>query len=98
MMIINNIEWYVISVPKNDDNLWLEEKYHMGVTDFYNRKIYIDNSLALINKKYVLTHEITHALLCSYGFQLKDEFNQEELCEFVAYNLNTINNYVNELM
>ena len=37
-----------------------------------------------------LTHELTHALLAESGRIYKHQFNTEELCEFVAWNLEEI--------
>lgn len=37
-----------------------------------------------------LTHELTHALLAESGRIYEHQFNTEELCEFVAWNIEEI--------
>lgn len=48
--------------------------------------------------KHILTHEITHAVLCSQGRAFQRKFTQEEVCEFVAWNHKLISNILDEVM
>ena len=61
-------------------------------------EIYIRNDLNESMTRVALTHEITHALLDTQGRVYQEKFNLEELCEFIAWNGEKINQIVNEIM
>lgn len=78
MFIINNDEWDIIFVPLYDYNLQRNDgSYAIGVCDNNTKTIYIANSLDPYLMKKVLSHEITHAAMFSYGVNLT--IAQEEL-------------------
>ena len=85
MVIELNENKYQIKIVKPDDeNLLMEDgDYHFGVTDFNNKIIYIANNLSNSAFKYTLLHEITHAVIDSFGF-LQVEWNDEIVADFIA--------------
>lgn len=94
---INNIIWTVYLVKNDDSRLILDEKHHLGLTDFAKYEIYISENENPQLIQYTILHELIHAILCSNGFMLKDEFNQEEVAEFIAYNTTNIIKLTNEI-
>lgn len=58
------------------------KQIRLGITDRNTHTIYIHNSLQGEMLKRVLLHELTHAWLFSYGYDLSIEI-EEMLCGFV---------------
>ena len=91
---INGHEWDVKFVNSEDEYLNNER---LGWTDTYNRVIRIDKSLDNESRKIVLAHELTHAFLDSQGRGRQDNFTQEEMADFIAWNFNEISRLLEEL-
>lgn len=86
---INNNIYLIKTVPQNDENLLMDDgEYHSGVTDFYNKIIFINQDLHSYALRYTLLHEITHAMIDSYGFMQVD-WNNEIVADFIANNIYT---------
>lgn len=85
MVIELNENRYAVKIVKYDDeNLLMEDgDYHFGVTDFNKKIIYIADNLSNSAFKYTLLHEITHAVIDSFGF-LQVEWNDEIVADFMA--------------
>ena len=84
-IVINGYKWSIKFVdveelPNQTD----------GVTKYNDRQILIRNDLDTTTTKCVLRHELTHAVLCTQGRWLQKKFTQEEVCEFVGFQLPTI--------
>ncbi len=45
---------------------------------------------------HILAHELTHAMLCSQGRAFQKKFTQEELCEFMSWNHETLDLLISE--
>lgn len=90
MVIKLNKNQYAVKIVKHDDeNLLMDDgDYHFGVTDFNKKIIYIANNLSDSAFEYTLLHEITHAVIESFGF-LQVEWNDEIVADFMA-NYSTI--------
>lgn len=80
-MKVNGIRWKVL-FTNNPNDLELNGTVRLGITDRNTHTIYIHNSLQGEMLKKVLLHELTHAWLFSYGYDLSVEV-EEMLCGFV---------------
>lgn len=80
-MIVNGIKWNIV-FTNNPYDLELNGTVRLGITDRNTHTIYIHNSLQGEMLKKVLLHELTHAWLFSYGYDLSVEI-EEMLCGFV---------------
>ena len=80
-MYINGIRWKIEFTDRPED-LYLDGSIRLGITDRNVHTIYLSDKLcgALLRK--VLLHELTHAWLFSYGYDLDVE-TEELLCTFV---------------
>lgn len=95
---INNNEYDIYFVKADDDRLLMEDgSYHSGITDFIRKEIYIKENLVESTLQYTLFHELTHALMDSYGF-LQVDWNDEIVADFVANNALTILDKANEII
>ena len=59
-------------------------------------EIKIASGLNPVLEKIVLTHEVSHAMLGCSALWYQKEFDDEFVCEFVAYHLDEINRIVAE--
>lgn len=93
----NNDVWDILYVPPHSIQLMREDGlYTLGACDNKLKTIYINDSLNDFFLQKVLCHELTHALLFSYGIQLNIE--QEELFadllathgQEIIYNVNSL--------
>lgn len=83
-LLINNFEYELLFVNWNDENLKVEDNdYRSGMTNFKEKRIYIANNLNKESLNYTLKHEITHAIIDSYGM-LQIEWNDEIVADFMA--------------
>lgn len=81
---LNENEYQIKIVKPDDENLLMEDgDYHFGVTDFKDKIIYIADNLNSYSLKYTLLHELTHAVMDSFGF-LQVEWNDEIVADFMA--------------
>lgn len=76
-----------------DDSNYMDSGQLLGSCDNALQKIYIHRKLPLKNKIRTLAHEVTHAVIYAYGLD-REEFTQEDMCEFVASHFQTINRIV----
>lgn len=80
---INNFDYKIIFVKEKDDRLLMNNSYHSGITDFIKKEIYIQEDLPKQSMTYTLMHELTHAVIDSYGM-LQVEWNDEIVADFMA--------------
>lgn len=94
---INNYEYELLFVDNNDEHLDVgDNDYRSGITDFREKKIYIAKNLNNDSHSYTLKHELTHAIIDSYGF-LQVEWNDEIVADFMAiysYKLKELIDYI----
>lgn len=83
-MIINNLKWNIKFTSSFDESLF-------GRTDYDELTIFISDKICKQTQLRTLKHELVHAYLHSYGFMFKDNFTREDVCEFVAHNLDAMN-------
>ena len=81
---INNFEYKIYFVNYNDEHLDIgDNDYRSGMTYFKEKEIYIANNLKRDSYDYTLKHELTHAIIDSYGL-LQIEWNDEIVADFMA--------------
>ena len=81
---INGIWWNIkYTVPYSKDLLRSDGTLSVGVTDYEQNTIFINNRLRGQFLKKVLTHEICHACMFSYGVIL-DIDTEEIVCDCIA--------------
>jgi len=69
-----------------------------GTTLYNERRILIRNDLDEVTTECVLRHELTHAVLCIQGRWCQKTFTQEEMCEFIGFQIPTINKLVKKVL
>lgn len=67
-----------------------------GECRWYKKEIVIDDELETKHKKHVIKHEIIHAYFAESGLQKYRE--DEVIVDWIAWNLDKINNTVNEVL
>ena len=87
---INGLEWKVYFESSKELPDW------WGVTRPGEFTIRLRHDLDKNIVRTTITHELIHAILASYGFTKPSEnsdmlFSEEEVCDFIAMNLSTIN-------
>lgn len=93
---INGIEWKVKYINSDNDLLMRKDgSITLGMTDRNMRTVFLSNRLQGRLLKKVLTHEICHCCIFSYGIYLTLE-QEEYLCDFVATHAQEILNLANE--
>ena len=71
MIKINGIRWRLVKVsPSNPALRMPNDSLALGCCDIDNHTIYVRKDLHDIKMKEVLVHEITHAVIYSYGIEL----------------------------
>lgn len=88
MVTINNLEWNIVVENSDYD--------YLGTTSESRLEIHIASVPNTQVIKRTITHEVVHAYLYSYGFPKKN-FNEEDLCEFIANNLDGISHISNQV-
>lgn len=92
-LVINNIPWKIKPVKNADKGLKTGDgKYTIGMTDWNNRTIYLNENLSGTLLYNVLCHEIVHAFMFSYNLYLDYE-QEEKMANFIAdYGKEIVNN------
>ena len=81
---LNENIYEVKIVEYNNENLLMDDgTYHFGVTDFKDKIMYIADNLSNSAFKNTLLHEITHAVIDSFGF-LQVDWTEEVVADFMA--------------
>lgn len=73
---INGIIWLIERVNPYSTMLWTGDEYTLGVTDLRSQTVYISNLLHGDKLKDVISHEICHCMIASYGYSM--DIPQEE--------------------
>lgn len=83
-MIINGYKWDIVKVDEHDPVLKRSDgSYTVGVTDRNTMTVYLSDKLkgAFLNK--VLTHEICHCAVFSYGIEM-DIRTEEIVADYIS--------------
>ena len=71
---------------------------YFGNADYFNQTISINSKIkGNENIKRTITHEVIHAYLYSYGFTNKDNFELEQMIEFISHNIKNIEKLTDEV-
>lgn len=82
---VNNQTWKIKEVPYESGKLVVNGTFRQGTTHFHTQTIYLSNDLLEDRKREVLLHELTHCFLyATQAYVDKENFTEEEVCEFVA--------------
>ena len=90
-MKINKLNWKI----KYDDIL---PENLFGQTNYDTLIISIKRQQTEQSIERTLLHEIVHAYVYSYGYCYKKEYSAEEVCEFIAHNLENLFELYNEAL
>lgn len=94
---INNNTYKIFFVNSNSEKLQMEDgEFHSGTIDFYKKEIYIADDLNQDTLRYTLIHELTHAVIDSYGF-LQVDWNDEVVADFMANYIPNIADFLNKI-
>lgn len=91
---VNNMTYEIIE-ESDGNNVYAESENDpdgasLGLCDNLTEQIYIYKNMSLTNKRRVLAHELAHAFAYS-SFCRKDEYTEEEMCNFVeSFALNIV--------
>ena len=85
---INNHTWAVRRLSPEDMN-WAKCQMY-GYTWVQHKVIDILDTLEKKDLPLVIKHEVCHALLDTQGRRYQRKFDVEELCEFIAWNIDEI--------
>ena len=90
-------KWDIRFLPK--DLLKKEVGFDVLGFTFVDRfSIDVVDSCTKQETKRILSHELTHAIICSQGRAFQKKFSQEEVCEYVAWTFEMTNRLVKEVM
>lgn len=96
---INGLKWTVLFASRGDNILKLDDLQCMGVTDYFNLKIYLDGSISEELMRQTVIHELTHAFLFSYGVHVEcDEDTEEAVCDFCGANFDKMLRATNKII
>lgn len=95
--LINGILWEIEYVhPMSEKLLRSDRSRTVGVTDLSKGMIYINSMLSGEFLRKVITHEVCHASMFSYGIFVDIE-TEELICDFIASNGREIFEIADEL-
>ena len=95
--LINGILWEIEYVhPTSEKLLRSDRSRTVGVTDLSKGMIYINSMLRGEFLRKVITHEVCHASMFSYGIFVDIE-TEELICDFIASNGREIFEIADEL-
>jgi hypothetical protein len=81
---INGIDYNVIFTDIDDENLIVDDSTRAGSIHYITGNIYILKTLPPALMRQTIAHELTHAYICAFGFMRHEEFDHEQLCDFMA--------------
>ncbi len=89
---INVLNWEIEFLDGDDERLTYNEKECFGITIFDDLHIYIRKDRPKEGISHIITHELVHAFLYSYGIHLPldEEETEEAICDFMAMHLEQI--------
>lgn len=84
MFVINDIVWQIEYVPPNSRHLMRSDGvYTLGVTDWNDRVVYINNRLTGDKLRHVICHELVHSFMFSHSIYIPIE-QEEYIANWVA--------------
>lgn len=95
---IGPFEYKIFETEKDDSKLYINDKWCRGTIYYDEQSIYIYEGLDLLNKENVLRHELSHGFIAETQIIYRENYNEEELCEFVAMYGKNINDITNRFI
>ena len=87
---MNEREWIIKEIPKREIiDLYInvtgdkEIQTVFGLTDYEQKKVYLNQEICPTKKQQTLHHELMHVYIEEYCLP-KNEYSEEELCNFSA--------------
>ena len=77
-------EWTAYLVDSHDPSLMVDGKSCIGATWTPQRKIYVSNELDKFALKKTLTHEVSHAVIYATQFVTPEQYDEEQMCDFMS--------------
>lgn len=101
---INNSNWEIKEVSQSDmrdeltkRNFELDEYgMYFGLTGFDTQTIFIDKNLCKERKITTLIHELTHCYIGTFAHHIEKQFDEEDVCDYVANSHFIISDIVNK--
>lgn len=81
---INGMQWLILEVEESDEHLILDGKELYGSCNYDEQKIYLLKTMSIGRKKRTLIHELVHAFAYEYLLKFKENYDNEEVCEFLS--------------
>lgn len=81
---INSLKWTIKEVDTRSQELNANGNQCYGTCKYHTQEIFLDNSLKNDKKCQTLKHELAHAFISCYMLEQKQNYSEEDLCEFVA--------------
>lgn len=83
-VLVNGIKYNVKEVEPTHSMLLIGDKRCSGTCHYHHQEIYLSNALKLDTMYNTLCHELSHAFLAETQLENKENFTEENLCEFVG--------------
>ena len=90
IVCINDINWTVHTEDTGNTNI--------GLTDYRSLDISVEANLPYEAMYRTLKHELTHAIIYSYGLDQIGKFSQEVVCDFMANYSDMLNRLVHDVL
>lgn len=94
---VNGDVWGIAFVPPFSDNLWMGDRFTLGVTDRKDNMIYLSEGLYGNILLSVLKHEICHAIMASYYIDM-DIPDEECVCQIMEVYGDEVSDLAEEIM
>lgn len=96
--VINGMKWNIIEKPTRSPELLCDGRECYGTCWRSRQEIYLDESIPEDRKLKTLQHELAHAFMDAYVPMPKDEYTEEDMCEFVGLYAKEISDIALEYM
>lgn len=80
---LNGFRWNIV-FTENEPLLLVNNRICKGSIAYKTRTIYVDCRITKDSIKRVLAHELTHAILYDTQIHVKEQYSEEDVCEFCA--------------
>jgi len=81
---INKLNYHIIMAEPYNGGFLVNGTFRVGTCENSTGKIYIQNEQPYEIMRRTIIHELTHAYICAYGHDAREEYKSEDLCEFMS--------------
>lgn len=96
IVTINNLPWIIETATQGSEKLKIDGNECLAVTIYPQMKIVINDRLERALMRQTLIHELTHAVIFSYGHHV--EYDEEAVCNFIGSHFEEIGKLANEIL